>query len=94
MNLAGQKVKHRIWGAGVVTSQTETTIEIEFSIGVKKLQYPEAYKCCICGASPAKDPSVELHVDHIVPWSKGGETTIENLQTLCSRCNLGKSDSI
>lgn len=50
------------------------------------------FKCCACGASPAKDPSVELHVDHIIPWSKGGETVIENLQTLCSKCNLGKSD--
>lgn len=50
------------------------------------------FKCCACGASPAKDPSVELHVDHIIPWSKGGETELENLQTLCSRCNLGKSD--
>lgn len=50
------------------------------------------FKCCICGASPAKDPSVELHIDHIVPWSKGGETTMDNLQTLCSKCNLGKSD--
>ncbi len=50
------------------------------------------FKCCMCGASPAKDPSVELHIDHIKPWSKGGETTIENLQTLCSKCNLGKSD--
>lgn len=50
------------------------------------------FKCCACGASPAKDSSVELHVDHIVPWSKGGETVLENLQTLCSKCNLGKSD--
>lgn len=50
------------------------------------------FKCCACGASPAKDPSVELHVDHIIPWSRGGETEIENLQTLCSKCNLGKSD--
>ena len=50
------------------------------------------FKCCACGASPAKDPSVELHVDHILPWSRGGETIIENLQTLCSKCNLGKSD--
>jgi len=50
------------------------------------------FKCCFCGASPAKDPAVELHVDHIIPWSKGGETVIENLQTLCSTCNLGKSD--
>lgn len=50
------------------------------------------FKCCACGASPAKDPSVDLHVDHIIPWAKGGETVIDNLQTLCSKCNLGKSD--
>lgn len=52
------------------------------------------FKCCACGASPAKDPSVELHVDHIIPWSQGGETIIDNLQTLCSKCNLGKSDML
>lgn len=50
------------------------------------------FTCCVCGASPAKDPSIELQVDHIVPWSKGGETLIDNLQTLCSNCNLGKSN--
>ena len=50
------------------------------------------FKCCACGASPAKDPSVVLHVDHIIPWAKGGETVVDNLQTLCSKCNLGKSD--
>lgn len=48
--------------------------------------------CKMCGASPAKDSSVNLHIDHIKPWSKGGETVIENLQTLCSVCNIGKSD--
>lgn len=52
------------------------------------------FKCCACGASPAKNPSVELHIDHIIPWSKGGETVIENLQTLCAECNLGKSNII
>ena len=50
------------------------------------------FKCCSCGASPAKDPSVELHIDHIIPWSKGGETVVDNLQTLCSKCNIGKSN--
>nr|WP_316614660.1 HNH endonuclease [uncultured Ruminococcus sp.] len=50
------------------------------------------FKCCLCGASPAKDPMVELQIDHIVPWAKGGETVIDNLQTLCSKCNQGKSD--
>ena len=48
--------------------------------------------CKMCGASPAKNPEVVLHVDHIIPWSKGGETKIYNLQTLCSVCNIGKSD--
>ena len=52
------------------------------------------FKCCICGASPAKDPTVELHIDHIIPWSKGGQNDLENLQTLCSSCNIGKSDSV
>ncbi|MCL2620430.1 MAG: HNH endonuclease [Defluviitaleaceae bacterium] len=49
-------------------------------------------KCRVCGKSPAINLGVEPHVDHIVPWSKGGETVIENLQTLCRDCNLGKSD--
>ncbi|MGB4023519.1 MAG: HNH endonuclease [Acutalibacteraceae bacterium] len=57
-----------------------------------KILQRDNFKCCACGASPAKDPAVQLHVDHIVPWSKGGETFEENLQTLCSKCNLGKSN--
>lgn len=48
--------------------------------------------CQMCGASPAKDSSVVLHADHIKPWSKGGETVLENLRTLCEKCNVGKSD--
>ena len=52
----------------------------------------DQFTCRYCGASPTKDPSVTLHIDHIIPWSKGGETTIDNLQTLCSKCNLGKSN--
>ncbi|RKX24889.1 MAG: hypothetical protein DRP45_07160 [Candidatus Zixiibacteriota bacterium] len=33
-----------------------------------------------------------MEVDHKIPWSKGGETIEENLQTLCSECNQGKSN--
>jgi hypothetical protein len=57
-----------------------------------KVLLRDNFKCCSCGASPAKNPIVELHIDHIIPWSKGGETVINNLQTLCSKCNLGKSN--
>jgi len=50
------------------------------------------FKCRNCGRSPATDPKVILHIDHIKPWANGGETTLDNLQTLCSKCNVGKSN--
>jgi len=49
-------------------------------------------KCMLCGASPETDNEVRLHVDHIVPRSKGGSNDFSNLQTLCMECNLGKSN--
>ena len=57
-----------------------------------KVMDRDRFSCVKCGASKAKSVYVELHVDHVVPWSKGGETIIGNLQTLCSKCNLGKSN--
>lgn len=50
------------------------------------------FKCKKCGRSPAIDPTIVLHVDHTKAWANGGETILENLQTLCSKCNIGKSD--
>lgn len=52
------------------------------------------FRCVICGATPATEVGVTLHIDHIVPWSKGGKNTEENLRTLCLRCNLGKGARI
>jgi hypothetical protein len=46
-------------------------------------------KCVICGATN------ELHFDHIIPYSKGGTSLrADNIQLLCARHNLGKSDNI
>ena len=50
------------------------------------------FKCQITGRSPATDSNVILEVDHIVPWDKGGETVMENLQTLAKEINIGKSN--
>lgn len=54
----------------------------------------DRFSCRACGASPSSDPSVVLHVDHVVPFTKGGDTVLDNLQTLCDRCNYGKSDTL
>ncbi|MEQ1695479.1 MAG: HNH endonuclease signature motif containing protein [Hyphomicrobiaceae bacterium] len=48
-------------------------------------------RCVVCGQTASS--IVRLEVDHIVPVAKGGFDTIENLQTLCNRCNSGKSDT-
>jgi 5-methylcytosine-specific restriction endonuclease McrA len=50
--------------------------------------------CQHCGASPRKDPSVVIEVDHIMPVSKGGTNDKSNLQVLCDVCNSGKSNSV
>ena len=61
-----------------------------------KLRYQvlqrDHFRCVRCGAS-ASD-GVRLHVDHIIPISRGGKTEMRNLQTLCETCNLGKGNSI
>jgi 5-methylcytosine-specific restriction endonuclease McrA len=53
----------------------------------------DGFRCTACGASPLTQPGVELHVDHVLPWSRGGETTDDNLLTKCKQCNLGKGNA-
>lgn len=45
-------------------------------------------RCVYCGATE------NLQLDHIIPFSKGGASTVENLQLLCAKCNREKSDHI
>lgn len=47
-------------------------------------------RCVLCGEDGSEH---RLEVDHIVPRSKGGTNDLENLQTLCRRCNGGKSNT-
>jgi 5-methylcytosine-specific restriction endonuclease McrA len=46
-------------------------------------------RCVNCGSTE------DIHIDHIIPYSKGGSSTDpDNLQLLCGKCNLEKSDRI
>jgi len=46
-------------------------------------------KCKLCGIIVTGD---NIHFDHIIPWSKGGETVLENIQVLCAKHNLAKGN--
>jgi hypothetical protein len=52
----------------------------------------DSFRCIACGMNPPQH-GVTLHADHIKPWADGGKTILENLQTLCEACNLGKGRS-
>ncbi len=54
----------------------------------------DGYACQYCSVSLADEPHLLLEVDHKVPVSKGGLTVMENLQTLCWRCNRTKSNKV
>ena len=45
-------------------------------------------KCCFCGSRE------NLEFDHIIPVTKGGATTFQNLQLLCKTCNIKKFNKI
>lgn len=45
---------------------------------------------CVCEECGRAIPFDLMHGDHIVPWSRGGPTTVANLQALCGSCNLRK----
>lgn len=74
-----------------VTRKPEENRGISLGLRYKVLSVAN-FKCVRCGNSPAIDQKCRLHVDHILPFSKGGKTVFENLQVLCEECNLGKSN--
>jgi len=53
-----------------------------------RLYYEYDGRCAICGDELPED----WHADHIKPHSKGGQTSVHNMQPTCPQCNLQKSD--
>ena len=90
------KMEHEYFALKEKNKLYEISSRVERAKMSESLRYDilkrDHYKCQICGAS-AKD-GVKLQVDHIIPVSKGGKTEPANLQTLCSSCNIGKSNKM
>ena len=62
-----------------------------FSPSVKaKALKRDKYKCVICGMGVKE--GLELHIDHIRPIFKGGDSKLSNAQILCSRHNFIKKN--
>lgn len=56
----------------------------------KRQKYEEQnHKCAICGKECKYE---DMHGDHYKAWSEGGKTVYDNLQMLCTTCNIMKSN--
>jgi len=50
-----------------------------------------SYKCCYCGH---KFQTIDLNLEHIIPRSRGGQSTWDNVVTSCIACNIKKADRL
>ena len=68
---------------GTVTSQA-----------LDKLKEEQDYKCKYCGSALDFSAKGQVHLDHIIPLSKGGAHSITNVVWSCASCNLKKSNKL
>lgn len=94
---AGPRVRGRIEQVmGVIKNVVSTESQLDkcryFDKSVKEHLFYSGYKCSYCGNTILSIDDCE--VDHIIPYSQGGSTTVENAQLLHRHCNKSKKDKI
>jgi hypothetical protein len=85
-------------GRDLIQAYLQKTIPEKFPEKKKRKQIPsglrysilerDGFRCNACGISA--DDGATLHVDHRIAVANGGTNDPNNLQALCSDCNLGK----
>ena len=59
------------------------------SFSRRNLFQRDKHQCQYCGKTPTRQ---ELTIDHVMPRSRGGQDTWENLVAACVRCNVRKGN--
>ena len=75
---------NEIWQSICRVERGKVTNKMRFAIYRR-----DGNRCCICGRH-----TKDLEIDHIYPIAKGGKSTMDNLQTLCHKCNVKKGANV
>jgi hypothetical protein len=86
VNYLGELVKFKNSAAG---QRALMTLNLR-----KKIKSRDNFTCQYCSLSTREEKNLLLEIDHIIPVSKGGITSENNLQTLCWKCNRSKGSKI
>lgn len=68
-----------LWRRGSPTQRRTIPVAVRAAVMNR-----DGYACVECGATE------DLSLDHIFPYSRGGQDTVENLRVLCKPCNSAK----
>lgn len=82
----GGRLRYRIMSRRAVARQAgrvSKTLRAE-------ILFRDGSRCQMCGASPQRDDTVQLEIDHKIPLHWGGTNEEDNLWVLCKACNEGK----
>ena len=83
--------KHMLDAKGGVTRRSRESIPAALR---KKVYQRDSYTCVLCGVIGEGITHTEkikgFEIDHIKPHAAGGDSSIQNLQVLCRKCNNSK----
>lgn len=82
--LSGERAPSRLLAARLAALDRDTESRVVPADLRRAVLARDEFRCVLCGSEH------DLHADHLLPVSLGGETSLENLQTLCAACNTSK----
>lgn len=72
----------------IIRLKEHRPLKMKVQLNRKNIIKRDGFKCVYCGSRS------ELTIDHVVPKSKGGKTSWENLVTACMECNNTKDNKL
>lgn len=75
----------------LIKKADDSTITIDF---LEELKIKQDHKCYHCQSVLLYDVPYAVHLDHLIPISKGGGHSCSNVVWSCQQCNLRKSNTL
>lgn len=72
----------------IIRLKEQRPLKVKVQLNRKNVMKRDSFRCMYCGSTS------DLTIDHVVPKSRGGKTSWENLVTACSGCNNRKDDKL